>query len=279
VENGHIGIKKQFGSLVGTTPEGFVNFPPWQSVDQVSVRNEIRTYHMDDRSGGGDASSGSAVSADSQPVFLDIQVNYSLVQAGAVDLYRETGGQYVQRILDPAVFQDVKEVTAKYKAIDFAKNREKIRLEIEEKLQGEVGRVTTKDGKQLEAIRINNVALKNVDFTEALSKAIEQTVEAEQQAKREQARVQIVSAQADQAVALATGEKLSAIQRAQGTAQSTLIQARADATANRLRSRTLSPILVQNNAIEKLNPNVSVIICPPRTTCFPGVTNPPVAGG
>jgi hypothetical protein len=29
VENGHIGILKQFGSLVGTTGEGFVTHAPW----------------------------------------------------------------------------------------------------------------------------------------------------------------------------------------------------------------------------------------------------------
>lgn len=271
IENGHIGIVKQFGSLVDSTDDGWVNLAPWKSVAEVSVRNELRTYHMDDRGGnnGANVSGGSAVSSDSQPVFLDVQVNYSLVQAGAVDLYRETGGQYVERILDPAVFQDVKEVTAKYKATEFAANREKIRRDIESKIQTSVGTVTTEEGKKLDAIRVNNVSLKNVDFTDALSTAIEQTVEAEQQAKREQKKVEISKAQADQAVAKATGEANSAIETARGSAQSTLIQARADAQANRLRAKNLTPLLVQNNAINKLNDKVTVIVCPPKTTCIP----------
>lgn len=260
VENGHIGIVKQFGSIVGTTGEGLVNTAPWQNLTQVSVRNELRTYTMDSRQAGGQ---GAAVSRDSQPVFLVVQVNYSLVRAGAVDLYKETGGEYVERILDPAVFQITKEVTAQFKAIDFAANREKIRQEIEARLQQEVGKVGA-----LEAIKINNVSLKNVDFTAALSAAIEQTVEAEQQAKREQAKVQISEAQARQKVAAAEGEARSNVVRAQG-----------EARANRLRQQSLTPLLVQQQAIEKLNPNVQIIVCPPRTVCIPNTGALPVETG
>ena len=265
VENGHIGIVKQFGSIQGTTGEGLVNTAPWQDLSEVSVRNEIKTYVMDDRKQSG---TGAAVSKDSQAVFLEVQVNYSLVRDGAVDLYRETGGQYVERILDPAVYQITKEVTAQFKAIEFAANREEIRKLIEQSLQKEVGKVSAADGSSLDAIKINNVSLKNVDFTDALSTAIEQTVEAEQQAKREQAKVQISEAQARQKVAEAEGEARSNITRARG-----------EATANRLRDRSLSPILIQQQAIEKLNPNVQIIVCPPRTVCVPNSGVIPVDSG
>lgn len=264
VENGHIGIVKQFGSIVGTTGEGLVTTAPWQNLSAVSVRNEIQTYSMDDRTPGG---GGSAVSRDSQPVFLTVQVNYSLVRAGAVDLYRETGGQYVSRILDPAVFQITKEVTAKYKAIEFAANREKIRGEIEKALQAEVGKVADDAGGTLDALRINNVSLKNVDFTDALSAAIEQTVEAEQQAKREEAKVRIAEAVARQKVAEAAGDAQSNVTRATG-----------EAKANRLRQQSLTPLLVQQLAIEKLNPKVQLIVCPPRTVCIPNTTTPVDSG-
>lgn len=238
VENGHIGIVKQFGSIVGTTGEGLVTTAPWQNLDEVSVRNEIRTYIMDERQEGG---TGSAVSSDSQAVFLTVQVNYSLVRSGAVELYRETGGQYVERILDPAVYQITKEVTARFKAIDFAANREVIRREIQDQLQEETG----------DSILINNVSLKNVDFTEALSAAIEQTVEAEQQAKRAEAQVKIKEAEARQAVAVAEGE-----------AQSTLTKARAEAESIRVQGRALqeNPEVLRLRAIEKLNPLVKVIV-------------------
>ena len=51
VENGHIGIVKQFGSLVGTTGEGLAGHAPWQTVSEVSVQNELRTYDRPSRTG------------------------------------------------------------------------------------------------------------------------------------------------------------------------------------------------------------------------------------
>ncbi len=261
VENGHIGIVKQFGSINGTTGEGLVNTAPWQNLSEVSVRNELRTYNMT-------SEDTSAVSKDSQDVFLVVQVNYSLVRDGAVQLYRETGGHYVDRILDPAVNNLTKEVTAQYKATEFAANREQIRQKIEEAVQNEVGSVRAANGSTLNAIHVNKVSIKNVRFTKALSQAIEQTVEAEQQAKREQAKVQIAEAQARQQVATAEGDARSNITRATG-----------EAKANRLRQRSLTPLLVQQLAIEKLNPNVQIIVCPPRTVCVPNSNVIPVETG
>lgn len=263
VANGHIGIKKQFSSLVGTTGEGLVTHAPWQSVDSVSVQNELRTYDM--------TQNNSAVSADSQPVFLTVQVNYSLQRDKAVELYRETGGHFVDRILDPAVYQNVKAETANYKAIDFARNREAIRAKIEASLATEV---------ETHGLTINNVSLKNVGFTQALSKAIEATVEAEQNAKAEQEKVKIAQAQASQKVAEAKGSAESTFVQAKADADSTLVQARADAAAQRLKQKTLTPMLVQMEAIQKLNPNVQVIVCDSQQDCVPqAFVQVPAPGG
>lgn len=241
VQPGNIGIKKSFGSLVGTTGNGVVTHNPWTTVASVSVQNTLRVYDM--------TQGNSAVTADSQPVFLTVQVNYQIKRVNAVELYQSTGGDYINRILDPNVYQFTKEVTAKYTATAFAQNREAIRREIEQKLGEAVGS---------QGIQINNVSLKNVQFTTALQAAIERTVEATQNAKREEAQVRVVVAQANQKVAKAKGE-----------ADATLIQARADANSQRLKQRTLTPLLVQMAAIDKLNPNVQVIVCPLHTNCVP----------
>jgi regulator of protease activity HflC (stomatin/prohibitin superfamily) len=247
VENGHIGIKKQFGSLVGTTGEGLVFHAPWQSVSQVSVQDEKRIYKMGNQVQEGtlgvNVAMGSAVSQDSQAVSLLLQVNYSLQRDKAVVLYRETGGNYLPRVLDNAVAQAAKANTAAFKAIDFAGNREKVRANIEKALNSEV---------EPRGILINNVSMVDVGYSDTLAQAVEQTVEAEQQAKRAEAQVRIKEAEAQQAIA----------------------EARGAATAQRLRQRTLTPLLIQQQAIEKLNPNVQVIICPPRTVCVPNANVP-----
>src|ERR1043165_7149937 len=114
VENGHIGIVKQFGAIRGTTGDSLVFTAPWKNLSQVSVRGEPRTYVMDDRPGAprGASNSGAAVSKDSRPVYLVLQINYQLLLSGAVDVFKQTGGQYVERILDPQVYSITKEVTA-----------------------------------------------------------------------------------------------------------------------------------------------------------------------
>lgn len=241
VNPGNIGIKKSFGKLVGTTSNGIVTHNPWTSVTSVSVQNTLRVYDM--------TQGNSAVTSDSQPVFLTVQVNYQVKRAEAVNLYQSTGGDFINRILDPNVYQITKEVTAKYTATAFAQNREAIRKEIEQRL----GNVTGPQG-----IQINNVSLKNVQFTPALQAAIERTVESTQNAKREEAQVRVVQAQATQRVAAA-----------KGTAEATLTQARAVAESNRLKQRTLTPGLIQMAAIDKLNPNVSVIVCNQGQICIP----------
>lgn len=241
VQPGNIGIKKSFGSLTGSTSNGTQIHNPWTTVSSVSVQNTLRVYDM--------TADNSAVTADSQPVFLTVQVNYQIKRANAVNLYQTTGGDYLNRILDPNVYQFTKEVTAKYTATAFAQNREAIRREIEQKLGAAVGP---------QGIQINNVSLKNVQFTTALQAAIERTVESTQNAKREEAQVRVVTAQAAQKVA-----------KAKGDAEATLTQARADAASQRLKQRTLTPLLVQMAAIDKLNPNVSVIVCNQGQQCIP----------
>lgn len=263
VETGHIGVVKEFGTLKGTMPDGPNWKAPWQSVDEVSIQNELRTYEM---TGG-----NSAVSSDSQPVFLVVQVNYSLVPEGVVPLYRQTGGRHVERILDPAVFQNTKQITAEYKAIDFAKNREAIRQKIEQAVQNEAGSIRV-NGTDVQVMRINNVTLKNVSFTQALSKAIEQTVEAEQQAKRAQAQVAIKEAEARQLAASAKGEADAQRERAQGAADAVKLAAQAEAYRVRQEGQALrqNPQVLQLRAIEKLNPNVQLIV-PEGSTLVQGL--------
>jgi regulator of protease activity HflC (stomatin/prohibitin superfamily) len=255
VDNGHVGIKKQFGALVGEpTGQGLVSHAPWQSIDQVSIQNEKRTYKMGDQgiNTGNiqvDVTGGSAVSRDSQAISLFVQVNYSLDSGKVVELYKQTGGNFLPRILDNAVFQHAKSMTAAFAATEFAANREKVRQSIEKSLAAEVGP---------KGIRIQNVSLLDVGYSPGLAAAIEKTVEANQRAKAAEAQVAVSEAQAKQRVA-----------EANGIASSLLVNARATSKAQKLRQKTLTPLLVQEEAIKTLNPDVQVIVCAAGKVCIP----------
>lgn len=244
VDPGHIGVVKQFGKLTGTTGNGWVTHSPFSTVQSVSVQDELRGYDMTGINGA-----GSAGSKDNQPVYVNVLVSYRVDRSRAVDLYNNTGGAFVERYLDPAVYEHTKAIFAKYVATDVLANRERIRNLVEL----EINKETAPKG-----IQIRNVTLKDIHFTPELTAAIEQTVQAKQQALREEARVRIVTAEADQRVAKAKGE-----------AEATLTKARAEAQANRLKQATLTPNLLTQLAIEKLNPKVQYIVCDSGKTCIP----------
>jgi prohibitin 2 len=253
VDNGHIGILKEFGPVVGTTGNGVVVHAPWQDLHEVSVQNEIREYNMTNE---GENAIGSAVSSDTQEIFVKLIVDWTLLQSKAVDLFKITNGHYIERKLDPAVPQIVKSITAKYKAIQIATHREQIRREIHDALNDEL---------EPQGIRINVVSLPNFSPTKTLLQAIEETVQAEQNTAREQAKVALLKAQADQA-----------IETARGVAESNLVKANAEAQAIRAQGAALrqNPQVLALRSIEKLNPNVQVIYTPPGATVFLPATKP-----
>jgi regulator of protease activity HflC (stomatin/prohibitin superfamily) len=107
-------------------------------------------------------------------------------------------------------------------------------------------------------IKVVDVFIKNLGFSDLYSKSIEEKQKQVQDALRAEAKVKESEALAKQKVAEARGDATANIARAQG-----------EAKANRLRQRSLTPLLVQLEAINKLNPTVQTIICPPGTVCIP----------
>ena len=239
VDAGHVGIVKQFGDIVGREDSGAVLIGPWQSIDEVSVQIQSETFVMDSRKAAG---TGSAVSRDSQTIYATVTLNYQLDPRNIENLYRQTGGHYRERLIAPRVPQVFKSVTARYRAINFAANRERIRRQTQQLLDQQL---------EEDSIHVTDFLIEDIGFTEEFAKAIEETQVARQRAEREKARVEIARQRAQQA-----------IERARGDAESNLIRAKAQAGANRLLASSLSDKVIQFKAIEKLNPQLKTAILP-----------------
>jgi regulator of protease activity HflC (stomatin/prohibitin superfamily) len=117
-------------------------------------------------------------------------------------------------------------------------------------------------------LEVVDVFITNLGFSEQYSQAIEEKQKQVQDALRAEAKVRQVEAEAKQRIAQARGEASANIARAQG-----------DAKANKLRQKSLTPLLVQQQAIEKLNPQVQYIVCPPGTFCVPNTGFVPTTEG
>jgi regulator of protease activity HflC (stomatin/prohibitin superfamily) len=239
VENGHIGLVKQFGDIVGTKSPGVVIIAPWQSISDVSVRIQSKTFTMDDERAPG---SGSAVTRDNQQLFATVTLNFQVDARHAVPLYKSTGGRYIEILVNPRVPQAFKAVTARFRATKIASNRELLRKLTQQKLDSQLDR----DG-----IHVTDFLIENVHFSPEFQKALEDTQVAAQRAKQEQQRVLIEEAKARQREA-----------KARGIANANVIEAQGQAKANKLIGESLNDRVIHFLSVQKLAPGIKSLILP-----------------
>ena len=216
-----VGIVYDFsGTIAGQTESGVVWTAPWQHIkrEDISLQNELFELN----------SENAAVTKDQQAVTARLAVNLVVEPDKVQELYSEVGPGWKAALLEARVLQDFKEITASFTTPELTEKRAELRVRTKERLADELDDYS---------IRVVDVFIKNLGFSAAYSKAIEQKVVQQQATLREQNKKQEVQAIADQAVIRAEGE----------------------AKANRLRRTTLTPLLVQQQAIEALGDDVSVI--------------------
>jgi regulator of protease activity HflC (stomatin/prohibitin superfamily) len=240
------------GTIAGKKDAGVVNTMPWQHIKKENIGIQHEEFDLD--------TTNAAVSKDQQQIFARLFLNYRIEPEHVVDLYKNVGPGWKAILLDARVLQDFKEITATFTTPEITANREQLRVRTKQRLQQELNAYD---------IKVVDVFVKNLGFSQSYQDAIERKQKQVQDALTAQAKVNQVEAEANQKVAEANGAARAAIAEAKGQATANVVKARGDATANKLRSRTLTNRLIQLAAIEKLNPDVSVIVCPPQSVCIP----------
>lgn len=242
-----IGIVYNFtGTIAGKREKGWVTIAPWQHMEKANVAIQHTDYQFGQQN--------SAVSKDQQDIFANLAVNYQLDAANVLDLYRRVGPNWKEIIVESRVPQVFKEVTSTFNTPEITERREALRTQTREKLATEL---------QPYDIRVVDVFITNLGFSDLYSQAIEEKQKQVQDAQRARARVEQIRAEADQK-----------FEEADGIARANVRQARGEATANRLRQRSITPRLIQWEAIQKLNPKAQLIICPPNSVCVPNSVVP-----
>ncbi|MDJ0620403.1 MAG: prohibitin family protein [Calothrix sp. MO_192.B10] len=163
-----------------------------------------------------------AASRDLQKVSTEIAINWHINPTKVNRVFQQVGDeqQIIQRIMTPAVSEVLKAATAKKTAEEIITKRNDLKQEIDEQM-------TTRMAAY--GIIVDDVSLVDFAFSPEFSKAIEAKQIAEQEAK-----------QAEFIVKKATQEAKAEINRAKGHAE-----------AQRLQRQTLTPELLQKQAIEK----------------------------
>lgn len=237
-----VGIVYNFtGTIAGKRDKGWVTIAPWQHMQKENIAIQHKEFVFDQQN--------SAVSKDQQDIFANLAINYSIDANKVLDLYRRVGPSWESTIVESRVPQVFKEVTSTFQTPRITEERVALREQTRTRLQEELSPYD---------IDVVDVFITNLGFSDLYSAAIEEKQKQVQDAQRAQAKVAQVEAEARQKVAEAEGEAKANIARAAG-----------ESRANRLRSRSLTPSILKLRAIETLNDNVQVIICPPQSVCIP----------
>jgi regulator of protease activity HflC (stomatin/prohibitin superfamily) len=138
-----------------------------------------------------------SVSKDLQDTHSTIAVNYHILPDHANWVYQNIGGDYKNRIIDPAVQEVVKAITARYTAVELITQRERVRTEIKELL---------KQRLQPSNITVDDFAIVNFKFSQQFTQAIESKQTAEQLALKAQRDLERIKIEAEQKVAAAQAE-------------------------------------------------------------------------
>ena len=206
VDAGNRGILLHWNAVDLSAPpldEGIHFVVPFQ--DDI-VQMEVRTlkYDKDTRS----------ASKDLQSVETTVTVNYHPDKERVHVLFKEIGLDYENRVIQPAIEETVKQVTANYNAEELITKRPLVKSDIEDAIRERLNQFD---------IVTEVISITDFEFSVLFNKAIESKVEAEQNALRAENDLRRIEVEARQHEATAEGLAAANIAEARGEAEAIAI--------------------------------------------------------
>jgi len=201
VDAGHRGVLLHWNAVdltIAPLDEGLHFVVPF--ADSV-VQMEVRTMKF--------IKATSSASKDLQTVSTEVTVNYHPSVESIHYLYKEVGLDYENRIIQPAIEEVVKQVTANYNAEELITKRPLVKSDIEI----EIGKRLTEYNIQTDVVSITDF-----QFSVLFAQAIESKVEAEQKAFKAENDLRRIQVEALQSEAIAQGIAKANIAQAKGEA-------------------------------------------------------------
>jgi len=202
VDSGNRGVLLHWNAVDTANPpleEGLHFVVPFQ--DSI-VNMEVRTLKF--------VKSTSSASKDLQTVSTEVTVNYRPSPVSVHTLYKEVGLEYESRVIQPAVEEVVKQVTANYNAAELITKRPQVKADIEQE-------ITTR--LNVYNIITDVISITDFQFSQLFAQAIESKVEAEQKAQKAENDLIRIEVEARQLEAQAEGLAAANIAEASGEAE------------------------------------------------------------
>jgi regulator of protease activity HflC (stomatin/prohibitin superfamily) len=206
VDSGHRGVLLHWNAVDLINPpleEGLHFVIPFQ--DEV-VNIEVRTLKY--------ASEARSASKDLQTVETTVTVNYHPDKEKIHILYKNLGLDYESRVIEPAIEETVKQVTANYNAEELITKRPQVKQDIEFSIRDRLNQFN---------VITEVISITDFEFSSLFSSAIESKVEAEQKALQAENDLRRIEVEARQREANAIGLANANIAEAKGEAEAIAI--------------------------------------------------------
>lgn len=213
INPGHRGVLVTLGKVSPAfAPEGLgFKMPLITDVIAVSVRQQTAEARAD------------CYSSDLQQIMMEINILYRIPESEVVRIFKDYSGDPLQSLIVPRVAEAIKEITALMSAEQIVKKREEVKVKALASAKLKIGSI----------LSIEDIVIKNV----ALSKELEQAIEAKMVQEQEAAKAKFIQ------------------QKAEIEANTAIIRAKGEAEAISIKGKALrdNPTLIQLNVVEKWN--------------------------
>lgn len=172
---------------------------------------------------------GEAASKDLQTVTYNVSVNYNVIASESAELYRTVGKSWSEVIIRPAIQESVKAAIAQYTAEELITSRAAVSNVMLEEINGRMSEY---------GINIAEINIITMDFSPEFDAAIEAKTVATQQVLTEQQN----------------------LEKAKVIAQQKVVEAQAEADANRIRSESITDEILTSDFISKWNGQTPVVM-------------------
>ena len=250
VPTGYTGIVTTFGRVEDRTMEAGLHLKtPFQQIITMDNREQKTPFVTE------------AFSSDIQQVDVTGSINYAINKATAMNLFKEVGTDYFNKLVSPRMLEVTKGVFSKYTAENLVAYRQTL---------SETIRDTLRDELTPYGINVISVSIENIDFTDAFTDAVEAKQVAAQkklQAEIEQAQKTMETQQAAERQKInAEAEAAVAKINADAEAYATKVRSDAEAEANKKIAESLTADLISFNEVKAWDGRLPTFVSGSETT-------------
>jgi len=247
IETGNVGVKKTLGKIDPEELKPGVHFivPGIQKIEDVFTKTVMVNYTDKPKRDTKEINYEYSLKGEDRTgldMAIDLIVEVKPVSDKMADMFIEVGRQGFEKKVIQPIRGVAREVLGQYNAENIMSQRSVLEKDLKKALQEKFATNPY--------YKLVNVQLKKIYLPKKVREAIERVQLAKQEAKAKLQLIQANKAVAESKVELAKGEAQSIQIRAKAKADKILVEARARAKANDLVNKSLTPLLLQNKAIE-----------------------------